>query len=60
MNLSEADGGRPLGRPLPGTMPPREAGEPPTRGLAPEVLLVVGDHRPGEVVSGKHETRVRR
>jgi hypothetical protein len=40
-------------------MPPGEAGEPPTRGLAPEVLLVVGDHGPGEVVSEKHETRLR-
>jgi hypothetical protein len=41
-------------------MPPGETGEPPKRGLAPEVLLVVEGHRPGEVVSEKHETSVRR
>jgi hypothetical protein len=43
-------------RPL---VPPREASESPAGGLVTEVLLMVGDHRPGEFVSEKHETSLR-
>ena len=53
---SEPDGGGPLGGPLPSVVPPREASESPAGGLVTEVLLMVGDHRPGEFVSEKHET----
>jgi hypothetical protein len=40
-------------------MPSGEAGDPPTSGFALEVLLVVGDHSPGEFVSEKHEIMLR-
>jgi hypothetical protein len=38
---------------------PGEASESPAGGLVTEVVLMVGDHCPGEFVSEKHETRVR-
>jgi hypothetical protein len=41
------------------TVAAREASESPAGSLVTEVLLMVGDHRPGEFVSEKHETRLR-